>query len=234
MLHKIIQKLIKEELASLVPEHCGCPEKEKETERYLAEKMALKSYGDFCELVADKYDELPDYDPEAVASYKALIQHVEKMYQRMLSKVDVKFVEGQPYNSQKEMAEDVKETGVLKISTDFNEHDVFSPEQNLKFRAVHDYIVHILANVDFSDKGEVAAFNAHAKLLPSKAIPAAFTEIVGQACYANARGSFPKQKIAIMKDFDYRNLGKAKGHQIKDKQLVKDEPQEVENTEERG
>jgi hypothetical protein len=196
---------------------------ESVVERSLEEKMSLKSYGSFCELVADAYDELPDYEPEAVASYKALIQHIEKMFKRMLSKVKVEFVKGQPYSSQKEMAEKVKETGVLQVSTDFNEHDVFSPEQNLKLRAVHDYIVHILSNVDFSDKGEVAAFNAHAKLLPPKAIPAAFTEIVGQACYANARGEFPKQKIAIMKGFDFKNLGKLKGYKVDKKELVKDE-----------
>lgn len=200
-------------------------------ERYITEKMALSNYKDFCELVANAYEELPDFEPEAVASYKALISHIEKMYQRMLSKVKVEFVEGQPYDSQKQMAQDVKETGVLKISTDYNQHDIFTPEQNLKFRAVHDYIVHILANVDFSDKGEVAAFNAHAKLLPQKAIPAAFTEIVGQACYANAKGSFPKQKIAIMQGFDFRNLGQVKGYDIEKKKLVR-EPNELEAEEE--
>lgn len=200
----------------------------KQVERHLEEKLALKSYKDFCSHVADAYDELPDYDAEAVASYQSLIQHVEKMYQRMLSKVKVEFVPGQPYNSQKEMSDKVKETGILEISTDYNEHDVFTPEQNLKLRAVHDYIVHILAGVDFSDKGEVAAFNAHAKLLPPKAIPAAFTEIVGQACYANARGEFPKQKIAIMQGFDFKNVGKLKGYKIQKKDLVKDDEETVE------
>jgi hypothetical protein len=183
-------------------------------EELISEKLALKNYKNFCELVADAYDQLPDHDPKAIASYKSLIAHTEKMYQRMLSKIKVEFVAGQPYSSQKEMKEDVEKTGILKISTDFNEHDVFSHEQNLKFRAVHDYIVHILANVDFSDKGEIAAFNAHKKMLPPAAVPAAFTEIVGQACYANARGNFPKQKIAIMTGFDYDNLGSIKGYNI--------------------
>lgn len=194
------------------------------TPRFVNEKLTLSKYRNFCELVADEYDKLPDYDPEALSSYKALISHIEKMYQRMLSKVKVVFVEGEPYSNQKAMADDVKKTGVLKISKDFNDHDVFSPEQNLKFRAVHDYIVHILSNVDFTDKGEVAAFNAHSKLLPPKAIPAAFTEIVGQACYANVRGSFPKQKIAIMKNFDFNKVGNVKGFKVDQKKnLVKDD-----------
>jgi len=213
--------------------HNSLNESQARFDRHLQEKMVLSNYKKYCELVADAYDELPDYDPEAVASYKALISHIEKMYQRMLSKVKVEFVPGQPYNSQKEMSEEVKKTGVLKISTDYNQHDVFTPEQNLKFRAVHDYIVHILANVDFSDKGEVAAFNAHAKLLPKKAIPAAFTEIVGQACYANARGSFPKQKIALMPGFDLRDVGQVKGHDIEKKKLVR-KPNELEAEEGSG
>jgi len=208
-------------------------ESSQKIDRYLEEKLELKSYKNFCSIVADAYDELPDYDPEAVESYKSLIQHIEKMYKRMLSKVKVDFVSGQPYNSQKEMSDKVKETGILKISTDYNEHDIFSPEQNLKFRAVHDYIVHILTGVDFSDKGEVAAFNAHAKLLPQKAIPAAFTEIVGQACYANSRGTFPKQKIAIMKGFDFKNVGKVEGYQVNKKELVKQEEEEQQQQMER-
>jgi len=218
-MNKILKQLIEEEVTSILSNSFL-------KEMYVDEKMALSNYKSFCELVADEYDKLPDYDPEAVASYRALIAHTEKMYKRMLSKVKVDFVDGQPYTSQKEMADDVKNTGVLRISKEFNEHDVFSPEQNMKFRAVHDYIVHILSNVDFSDKGEVAAFNAHAKLLPPKAIPAAFTEIVGQACYANARGAFPKQKIAIMKNFDYKHVGSVKGFNIQKKRLVKnnDEP----------
>lgn len=199
-------------------------------DRKIQEKLALKSYKDFCDLVADAYDQLPDHDPDAVESYKALIQHVEKMYKRMQSKVKVEYVDGQPYSSQKEMADKVKKTGVLQISTEHNDHDVFTPEQNLKMRAVHDYIVHILTGVNFSDKGEVAAFNAHARLLPDKAIPAAFTEIVGQACYANARGQFPKQKIAIMKGFDFKNVGKVSGYDIQKKELVKGgEPQSTQS-----
>lgn len=189
----------------------------------LTEKMALKSYATYCELVADAYDAAPDHDPAAVSSYKALIGHVETMFKRMSSKVKVEYVSGQPYSSAAEMKEKMEETGVLEISTDFNEHPIFSPEQNLKFRAVHDYIVHILAGKDFSDKGEVGAYNAHAKMVPPAAIPALFTEVVGQACYANARGHFPKQKIAILKGFDYRNVGQVEGWLIKQKELVRDE-----------
>ena len=190
-------------------------------EMILQERMELVKYDTYCELVAQAYDEAPSRDPAAEASFRALIQHIEKMYKRIQSRVKVEFVSGQPYASAAEMQKAVKETGLLQISTDYNDHHLFSEEQNLKFRAVHDYVVHILANKDFSDKGEVAAYNAHAKMVPPAAIPALFIEVVGQACYANARGHFPEQKIAILKGFDYRNVGRVEGWVVKDKKLQK-------------
>jgi len=188
---------------------------------YLFERLELKSYTSYCELVSQAYDEAPDYDPEAVSSYNALMQHIEKMYKQIQSRIKVEFVSGQPYSTAKEMKDDLEETGILKISTEHNSHSVFSPEQNLKFRAVHDYIVHVLTGRDFSERGEVGAYNAHAKMVPPAAIPALFTEVLAQACYANARGTFPKQKIAILKGFDFYNVGKVEGWDIKDKTMVK-------------
>jgi hypothetical protein len=187
----------------------------------LNERLELVKYGTYCELVADAYDEAPDHDPEAVASYRTLIGHINKMYERMQSKVKVEYVGGQPYATAAEMAHDVQQTKKLKISTDFNDSPVFNKTENLKFRAVHDYVVHVQTGKDFSDKGEVAAFNAHAKMVPPAAIPALFTEVVGQACYYNARGHFPPQKIAILKGFDYHHVGKVQGWLIRNKRLVK-------------
>ncbi len=190
-------------------------------ESILLEKMALKSYKNYCEIVAQAYDEAPDHDPDAVSSYNALMQHIEKMYKQIQSRIEVEFVSGQPYSTARDMKEDLEKTGVLKISTDHNSHSVFTGEQNLKFRAVHDYIVHILTGKDFSERGEVGAYNAHAKMVPQAAVPALFTEVLAQACYANARGHFPKQKIAILKGFDFYNVGKVDGWEIENKEMKK-------------
>ena len=161
----------------------------------------------FARAVADAYAAAPLYDQEAIPSYEALAKSIEKTFKQLQSKVDVRFVEGQPYSNEKEMADAVKKTGILYISTDFNEHPFFTPEQNLKFRAVHDWYTHIATGSEFSQRGEIKAYNNQAKVTPRAALPALFTEVVGQAMYATVHGDFPEQKVAILKGFDYYNVG---------------------------
>lgn len=161
----------------------------------------------FARAVADAYAAAPLYDQEAIPSYEALAKSLEKTFKQLQSKVDVRFVEGQPYSNEKEMADAVKKTGILYISTDFNEHPFFTPEQNLKFRAVHDWYTHIATGSEFSQRGEIKAYNNQAKVTPRAALPALFTEVVGQAMYATVHGDFPEQKVAILKGFDYYNVG---------------------------
>ena len=142
--------------------------------------------------------------------WQLLGKHVERMYKRILKRVDVKFVKGQPYDTAQQMRDEVRRTGIMCISRDFNKHTVFSPELNLKFRAVHDYVVHIAPGTlgpDFSERGELRAYNLHRKLAPRDSWPALFTEVAGQACYANVRGKFPVQKIAWFKGVDFYNVG---------------------------
>ncbi len=162
---------------------------------------------EYAKAVADAYAAAPMYDKKAEPAYRALAQSIEKIFKQILSKVDVEFVAGQPYADDKELSEQVKKTGILYISTDFNEHPFFNAEQNLKFRAVHDWFSHIATGAEFSQRGELKAYNAQAKLTPQAALPALFTEVVGQAAYATTYGDFPPQKVAILPGFDYVNVG---------------------------
>ncbi|NIQ14559.1 MAG: hypothetical protein GTO02_09205, partial [Candidatus Dadabacteria bacterium] len=130
---------------------------------------------------------------------------------------------GEPYGSQPEMKSDFQNTGSLKISIDYSDHPVFNVKDNIVFRTVHDYIVHILGNHDFSGKGEIASYNLHVKLAPNDVAPAIFTEVVGQAGYFLNKGSFPKQKIAVLNGFDFQNVGVIddENYEIVNKELVK-------------
>jgi hypothetical protein len=196
------------------------------------EKLVLVNYDEYAKLVADAYEAAPEYDEKILPSYKVLIDHaVNKLYPQILGKgIDIQFVENDPYTDRDQMADDVKSNGVLKISKLFNNHPVFTAEENLKFRAVHDYYTHIVSNQDFGLKGELKAYNTHARLAPPAALPALFTEVVGQACYAIDRGqvddrgdfipAFGDQKVAELPGFDYREVGKVKGRDIVNKGLV--------------
>jgi hypothetical protein len=185
----------------------------------LNEKMVLSNYDEYAKLVSDAYVNAPDFDNSVVPSYRALMESTKKLYKRLQSKVKVEFVDYDPYGSRNEMADDVKNTGILKISKLFNEHPLYSKEENLILRAVHDYYTHIIANQDFGLRGELKAYNTHAKLAPPAALPALFTEIVGQVSYAIVNGDFPKQKICKLDGFDYLNVGKIDNIDIVNKQL---------------
>jgi GNAT superfamily N-acetyltransferase len=162
-----------------------------------------KEYG---RRVTAAYAKAPLYDAKDAWRWKVLAKHIERMYKQMLSDIRVEFVSGQPYETAEEMSDNVKKSGVMYISTDFNEHPIFTPLQNLQFRAVHDYIVHIAKDKSFTLKGEIGSYNAHAKLVPPAAIPALYTEVVGQASTYFTTGEFPKQKIALL-PFDPIRIG---------------------------
>jgi hypothetical protein len=163
------------------------------------------------------------------------------LFKRLLSKVEVIFIsEGQyvgrqinilgkkytiekaaqPYDSASQMVDDYRNNNRLYISADFSDHPVFSLEENIMFRTVHDFIVHILGGHPFGLHGEIASYNRHSKLAPPDALPALFTEIVGQVCYHEVFGRFPTQKVAILGGFDYRNIGRLDGYDVKNKELV--------------
>ena len=173
-------------------------------------KLTLKKYKKFCDAVAEQYDKLPAMQEDQKWRWDKLKEHIDKMYKQIQSRVKIEYVGGQPYDDAEEMVKKVKDTGTMQISKDFNNHPVFSEEENLQFRAVHDYIVHIMnadKGIDFSRKGEIKAYNLHRKLAPKEAWPALFSEVAAQACYANSRGEFPDQKVAILPMFDPVNVG---------------------------
>lgn len=184
-------------------------EKRGQARRYTVNPVLLRDYGAYCEAVAKAYDKAPLVDANETWRWKKLAAHIQRFYKRMQTKIDVEFVTGQPYDNVKQMRREVGRTGVLYISTDYNEHPIFTPMQNLKLRAVHDYVVHILpgkGGPDFSQRGEIRAYNLHRRLAPPDTWPALFTEVAAQACYNTVRGEFPVQKIAVL-PFDHYNVG---------------------------
>lgn len=163
----------------------------------------------YAEMVATAYLAAPVYVASEVWRWKLLAKHVETMFERIQrgqNGVRVEFVDGQPYKSSKQLRAEVARTRVLQISREGNSHPVFTPTQNLKFRAVHDYITHVSREQKFSIRGEIAAYNTHRLLCPVDARPAFFTEVVGQASVAIMRRFYPEQKIALL-PFDYERVG---------------------------
>ena len=197
----------------------------------LTERLVLKpgpnGWDLYGELVAQAYEKAPEFDPQAVSAFKSLEPFVNNMFNQIQSRVDIQFVDEDPYPSEKEMCVDAMENGILKIWTGGTEHPVFDPELNIKLRAVHDYMTHCQRKTGFTLQGEIAAYNGHMKTVPPSAAGALFTEVVGQASYIINRGSFPVQKLAILPGFDFFNVGEVDpeltGHKLdpERKELVK-------------
>jgi hypothetical protein len=114
------------------------------------------------------------------------------------------------YKTAEEMSSEVLNKGIFRVSTADSEHPIWSVEQNVRFRAVHDWYTHILNKAPFNARGELRAYNDYVKLIPANAVPAAFTEIVGQVSYAIINGGFGEQKVCLLPQFDYYHLGKVK------------------------
>ena len=193
----------------------------------LTEKLLLKpgpsGWDLYGKLVAEAYAAAPDHDSEAVSSFEALEPFVNKMFIQIQSRVQIQFVDGDPYPSEKEMCHDALQNGVLKIWKGGTEHPIFTPEMNLKLRAVHDYMTHCQRKTDFTLPGEIASFNGHMMTVPEEGREALFTEVVGQAAHFINYGFFPEQKIVILRGFDKHNIGQIDGYDIVNKELVKSE-----------
>jgi len=175
----------------------------------LLESLILTDYTEYLEKVGEAYLARPVVEEQYVSSWMILIAHIEKLFEQI--KNSIEFTEDDPYESSVSMIKDYKTTGKMKIFTGASEHPVWTPEQNWRFRAVHDWYGHLLGAKSgghtFSRRGELNTYNRHAKMAPPKARLALFTEIVGQlGAYYNA-GANAEQKVTKLWGFDYDKVG---------------------------
>ena len=195
---------------------------------FLNESLLLKPGPDgwekYSELVGKAYLAAPKFEERAVPHFQAMIPFIEKMFKRISSRVDIQFVDYHAYENAQQLRNDVKQNGVMRVATIDAEHDIFDESTNAKFRAIHDYMAHIQAigsrGTEFTLIGEIQSYNVHLKTLPPEAAPALFTEIVGQVSAYYQLGRFAEQKICLLDNFDYYDIGKVKGYDIVNKELV--------------
>ena len=200
----------------------------------------LKGWDKYAQLVAMAYRGAPDVSDAGEETFTALMSHIDKNFRRIASRVEVQFVDGQPYDNADQMKQRVNDEGVMYISKDFNQAGFFGEledlktgeklDRNLMFRALHDWFAHLKATMDpkkitqFGFKGEMQAYNEHANFIGknAKALPALFIEVVGQVCHVTHYGDFPDQKIATLPQFSHTKLGAVDGYTIVDGELVKE------------
>lgn len=215
-LYQNSQPLLAEELDSWgIPQEVTSNSELALVDEPLEEKLLLKTWDEYASRVSEAYLARPSSEPGLTSSWASLIRHVEKMFGQIQTRIKIEFVEEDPYRDEQDLFKDIEQNKRLQVYTGFSDHPIWTQEQNLKFRAVHDYLSHQAGKHSFGLKGEIAAYNQHVKTAPKDALVALFTEVVGQACVKIVTGAFPEQKITRLHGFDYVNLGKVDEEEFK-------------------
>lgn len=171
--------------------------------------------------IADAYQAAdfhqPD-NPEVQAAYGKLTEEVDAQFEFLTAPEDtgglgitVEFVDrgSNPYNAAGDvdavadaMMADVAQNKRLYVdATGPDEsHPVWGPEQNSKFRAVHDFFGHATPGRKFDRHGEESAYQHHARMFSPEARRALATETRGQNNVLIRTGDFPEQKAGLFPD----------------------------------
>ena len=185
----------------------------------------------FQRLVAAQYNLAPTKDPRAVAAFQELGQKIGRQDQFLGSKFQMKPGQDDPFTSMKAMTRDINRQRLAGVKRPVipvyaeppalagqqgGGHPVFSNDDNVRQRGVHDVIAHYYGQHPFSARGEYGAYNRHLKTLcnPDQvkagacmAAKAMFTEVVAQTSYYYIYGGFADQKAVILDDFDHASVG---------------------------
>lgn len=151
--------------------------------------------------LAEAYSKAPVYEPKAVGAWMELAQDSQRRYETLQGEMQIEVVdEPEPYPSLEEMAEDVHKHKHLFVSRAAAEHPLWSTDQVVAFRAVHDVLGHAAARADWGWHGENQACAHHFPLLAPNAQQALFSECIARAAYAQVYKGYGPHKIALLSD----------------------------------
>ena len=89
--------------------------------------------------------------------------------------------------------------GRFLVSNAHCDHPVWTVEQNVSYRIVHDVFGHLPTGGGFDRHGELLVFWHQRAFTPSRLLTVHFTETVGQLAYACEAGDFSDdQKLGVM------------------------------------
>lgn len=179
--------------------------------------MQQYDYTDRLDEIADAYDAMPvepvDYWPriQARQAWAELAEHSVANAAILGEMVDIGVTsDPEPYPTAAAMFEDLL-AGRFVVSRANSEHPIWTVEENVAFRIVHDIGGHFAAHqcglpAGFDWTGENNACAAHFADLADEgltlAMSALFTECIAQTGSAIRNGAFGPQKIGIIERFD--------------------------------
>lgn len=166
--------------------------------------------------VARAYAEAPVYDPKAAGAWKDLASDAVHRFDTLAQQLDIEVVDQpNPYPTVQEMCDDVHQNQHLFVSRLNTSHPIWSTDQVIAFRAVHDVLGHCVTGSDYGWEGENQACAALFPLLNPVAQKALFTECIGQTAYQTYYRALGPQKIAFLDEYveSAQSTENAPGHQ---------------------
>ena len=105
----------------------------------------------------------------------------------------------EPYATAADQGLDIATNLRLLVSTAYCDHPIWPAHVNVAYRVWHDVEGHGPGAyaLPFTVDGELRAWERSAPDLPAAALPAAFTETVGQLAYAAVTGDFGEQRAVL-------------------------------------
>lgn len=167
----------------------------------LGEPVQTNPLDPICLKVGEAYLATPDESKSERAKrlYAQYARETERLFK--LIRLRVEFTTEDPYKTAAEMREDAIKHGRMKVFSGGTPHDLLTQEQNLRGRAVHDLLAHLVCGCPFTASGEYNAFEAQAALYSHELRSLLFTEIVGQSCaYVLQKGTHAEQKVLFLPD----------------------------------
>lgn len=173
--------------------------------------MWKADWSDQLQPIAEAYAKAPVYDPKAAAAFKELADDSMRRAEVLRNQLHIEETnDPEPYPHAQAMADDIHKRQHFIVSKANNEHPLWTPEQNVAFRIVHDILGYAVSGGDFGWEGENKACAAHFPLLSAEAQKALFTECIAQTAYGAHYRHFGPQKVALFPQF-YEPAQKAEG-----------------------
>lgn len=152
--------------------------------------------------IAQAYADAPVYDPKAAGAWKELGEDSQRRAEAIANQIRVDFThDPYPYKDVNEMAEDIRNKQHVTISKANLAHPLWSSDQALAYRTVHDVLGHASVGGDWGWHGENGATSAHMPLLSPNAQKALFTEAIGQAAHNSYFRQMAPQKVVFLDDY---------------------------------
>lgn len=139
---------------------------------------------------------------------RAYADKVQREFRALTKKVDVVFVERDPYASLGELVQDVETNRRMLIYAGHSEGLLWSPEVNLMARAVHDWD-HVQHRAAFTPTDEIRAFQVYSDRTPAFE-PLLMSEIALQSASTAVLGQFADQQKIVIPSLEMQRIARTR------------------------